>query len=71
MEWRWNRLILSSVLKLLCLNPCSNGMVLEQSYILMICGCVLSPDFLHSPYFQLLNMYFRHFSQMPQFSNSK
>ena len=36
-------------------------MALEQSYILMICGCVLSPDFLHSPYFQLLNMYFRHF----------
>ena len=47
--------------KELRLNPCSNGMALEQSYILMICGCVLSPDFLHSPYFQLLNMYFRHF----------
>ena len=61
MEWRWNIIINSLLSCLNCLNPCSNGMALEQSYILMICGCVLSPDFLHSPYFQLLNMYFRHF----------
>ena len=62
MEWRWNKN--KKTMKknsIFCLNPCSNGMALEQSYILMICGCVLSPDFLHSPYFQLLNMYFRHF----------
>jgi len=34
---------------------------LEQSYILMICGFVLSPNFSHFPYFQLLNIYFHHF----------